>query len=109
MVTVILMDEWKKDCEEALRAALLVGIDAPDLVEALKKDDTDEAMMGLSPLMLMLDGAKRVLGSSSPVLCGRLFRQVENAYAATMQAFKTTAAAGGFQPMDEGTVCSVDT
>ena len=102
------MDEWKTKCEMAAVAASSVGLESPELTAALKSSDTDEAMMALSPLMLMLDGARKVLNSVSPALAGALLRRVEQASEAAMEAFKATALASGFQPIDENIVCPVD-
>jgi len=88
------MENWKSACEKAARLSIDLGINARDLLAASQAESVDEALTVLSTLVVMLDGARRVLFAVHPALSGRLLNRVESARIAAVQAFEATAAEG---------------
>jgi hypothetical protein len=97
------MSDWKSACEVALQAALELGIESPDLKVALQQEDLDLTMMALGSLLLMLEGARCVLGCAK---LGPPLAQVEVVKATALEAFEM-ASSEGYPPMGEG-ACSVE-
>ena len=98
------MVEWVKACEDALGQALGLNIESPELLEALTHKDPDEALTALAPLLLMLEGARRVVVVRSALLVD----DVTAARNAAQKAFELAVLAAGGQPEDPNMVCSVD-
>lgn len=100
------MEDWKKACGKALWLSLELGIDSPDLVAALQKSDADAAALALSPFILMLEGARRVL-EHEPGIYESFHKQAQRAKEAAMKAFELVSSVG-CPPEDPNLVCALD-